>query len=130
MKTYGGGGIIPPFSTSELDGGEWTALRSAALPPGGALSLSGRYGAEKNPLPCPGIEPCFLKLTSVVKKSTHVGNEIEIFNIFNLPSYNIFVLIYRCLKFIVTSRESIWLKYRVFHSNLQHFIRSQYRKYE
>jgi hypothetical protein len=35
MKTYGGsGGIAPPFSTSALDGGEWSASRPGRFIPG------------------------------------------------------------------------------------------------
>jgi hypothetical protein len=34
MKTCGGGGIAPPFLTSALDGGEWSASGSVRLTPG------------------------------------------------------------------------------------------------
>jgi hypothetical protein len=34
VKIYGGSGdIAPPFLTLTLDGGEWSALTPAALPP-------------------------------------------------------------------------------------------------
>jgi hypothetical protein len=73
MKTYrggGGGDIAPPFLTSALDGGEWSAshpgrftTRKIVAPwysldrrPGGLQSRSGRCGEEKN-LAMPGIEP-------------------------------------------------------------------------
>jgi hypothetical protein len=34
MKTYGGGGTAPPFFTSALDGGEWSASRPDRFTPG------------------------------------------------------------------------------------------------
>jgi hypothetical protein len=34
MKTYGGGGIVPPFLTWELDGSEWSASRPGRFTPG------------------------------------------------------------------------------------------------
>jgi hypothetical protein len=54
------GGIAPPFFTSALGGGEWSASRPTALSPGkelpvpigerlgGPQSRSGRCGEEKN----------------------------------------------------------------------------------
>jgi hypothetical protein len=63
MKTWGNGGIAPPFLTSALVGGEWSASRPSRFTPmeiaplctlymrlGGPQSQSGRYG------PLPGIE--------------------------------------------------------------------------
>jgi hypothetical protein len=35
-NTYGGGGIAPPFLTSALDGGEWSASRPGRYPREGA----------------------------------------------------------------------------------------------
>jgi hypothetical protein len=34
MKTYGIGGIAPPFLTSSLDGGEWSASLLCRFTPG------------------------------------------------------------------------------------------------
>jgi hypothetical protein len=34
MKTWGSGGIAPPFLTSALDGGEWSASRPCCFIPG------------------------------------------------------------------------------------------------
>jgi hypothetical protein len=34
MKTWGSGGIAPPFLTSALDGGEWSASRPCRFTPG------------------------------------------------------------------------------------------------
>jgi hypothetical protein len=34
MKTYGGGGVAPPFLTSALDGSEWSASRPCRFTPG------------------------------------------------------------------------------------------------
>jgi hypothetical protein len=33
MKTWGSGGIAPPFLTSALDGGEWSASRPGRYTP-------------------------------------------------------------------------------------------------
>jgi hypothetical protein len=52
MKTWGSGGIAPPFLTLALDGGEWSL--------DGPQSQSRSCGEEKNILPLPGIEPQFL----------------------------------------------------------------------
>jgi hypothetical protein len=69
MKTYSGGGIAPPFLTSALDGGEWSASRPGRFTPGKqspppyllGRRLSGPQGrfarwGEKN-LQLPGIDP-------------------------------------------------------------------------
>jgi hypothetical protein len=66
---WGSGGIAPPFLTSAVDGGEWSASRpgrfiargrSPRYPLdrrlGGPQGQSGRCGEEKN-LAVPGIEP-------------------------------------------------------------------------
>jgi hypothetical protein len=63
------GGIAPPFSTSVLDGGEWSASCPCRFTPSerapgkqwkrgwfGHQRRFGRYG-EKNNLALPGIEP-------------------------------------------------------------------------
>jgi hypothetical protein len=34
MKTYGGGGTVPPFLTLALVGGEWSASRPGSFTPG------------------------------------------------------------------------------------------------
>jgi hypothetical protein len=34
MKTWGSGGIAPPFLTSTLDGGQWSASRPCRFIPG------------------------------------------------------------------------------------------------
>jgi hypothetical protein len=59
MKTWGSGGIAPPFLTSALDGGEWSASRPYRFTPGErapgthwiggwlGLSRSARCGEEK-----------------------------------------------------------------------------------
>jgi hypothetical protein len=40
METYGGGGSVsPPFLTSALDGGEWSASRPGSLTPGGTAQV-------------------------------------------------------------------------------------------
>jgi hypothetical protein len=64
MKRYGGSGsTIPPFLTSALDGGEWSASRPLYLREkrgrrlGGPHSRYGYCGVEKNILPLPEIEP-------------------------------------------------------------------------
>jgi hypothetical protein len=44
-------GIAPPFLTSALDGGEWSASRPGRFTVGeiASQSRSGRWGEEKNP---------------------------------------------------------------------------------
>jgi hypothetical protein len=39
MKTLGSGGIAPPFLTSALDGGEWSASRADRFTPGKERSV-------------------------------------------------------------------------------------------
>jgi hypothetical protein len=58
MKTWGSGGIAPPFLTSGLGGGEWSTSRPGRFTPGeappvpiGPQSLSGCCGEEKNLAP-------------------------------------------------------------------------------
>jgi hypothetical protein len=55
MKTYRGtGGMAPPFLTSDLDEGEWSASRPGKEPslPRRLHSRSGRDGEEKYFCPC------------------------------------------------------------------------------
>jgi hypothetical protein len=73
VKAYEGVEMLPyAFLTSELDGGEWSASRLAALPPTRSLRYPqnnrvGRpqrqsvgFGEEKNILPFLGSKPQFL----------------------------------------------------------------------
>jgi hypothetical protein len=65
----GSGGTVPPFLTSALDGGEWSALRLGRFTPkdrsfwyplngrlGGHQNQTGHFGVEDKLLPMQGIE--------------------------------------------------------------------------
>jgi hypothetical protein len=63
---YGSGDIVPPLSTSGLDGGEWPAPCPGRFTPGergtsthciGGLMATEHCGKGKYLLPLPGIEP-------------------------------------------------------------------------
>jgi hypothetical protein len=50
METYGGGGnIAPPFLTSALDGGEWSASHPTRLPPGKKSPIASGYDDGRTP---------------------------------------------------------------------------------
>jgi hypothetical protein len=64
MKTWGSGGMAPPFLTLVLDGGEWSASRSCHFKPGERRvgepqSRSGCRGVEKNLVPAGNQNPAF-----------------------------------------------------------------------
>jgi hypothetical protein len=80
MKTWGSGGIAPPFLTSALDGDEWSASRPGRFTLrgncprypldrrlGGPQSRSGHYGEEKNLTPAgnrtPVVQPIACRYT-------------------------------------------------------------------
>jgi hypothetical protein len=63
MKTLGSGGAVPPFLTSALDGGEWSASCPGHFTPGKEPQypldrrlVGPRERAEKNLLPLLGIK--------------------------------------------------------------------------
>jgi hypothetical protein len=85
-RLTGIGNISPPFLTSALDGGEWSASRPCLFNPqknlqypldrilGGPQIPSGRCGAEKNILHLPGNEPGrpAHRISNVITARTHM----------------------------------------------------------
>jgi hypothetical protein len=69
MKTYGGGGMSPPFFASALDGGEWPATRLSRFTSGEIAPCTHWMGGWMGPtagldsvektkiLALPGLEP-------------------------------------------------------------------------
>jgi hypothetical protein len=60
MKTWGSGGIAPPFLTLALGGGEWSASRPGERVPGTHWiggCVGHRAGEEEKNVGMPGIEP-------------------------------------------------------------------------
>jgi hypothetical protein len=49
MQTWVRGGIAPPFSTSALDGGEWSASRPGRFTPRGKAPSTHRLGGWVGP---------------------------------------------------------------------------------
>jgi hypothetical protein len=97
----GSGGIAPPFLTTGLDGGEWSASRPSHFTPaetapgrklGGPQSQSGRYEEEKNPVPARNQTPA---VHSVARRYTdcvvwHMTNDfgILVLSADNVRGYN------------------------------------------
>jgi hypothetical protein len=85
---WGSGGIVPPFLTSALDGGEWPALLPCRFTLRGKTprflvgrmldepqGQSGRYGEEKSLFPLTRMEPQLLGTPprSLVPMSTELS---------------------------------------------------------
>jgi hypothetical protein len=121
-RHMGSGSIDPPFLTSALDGGEWSASRPGRYTPGdmapgthwiwgwgGSQSRSKRCGEEKILL-LPGIDPRPTN-SQAVAIPTELSRLLLCFLVFRLNIYRILKCV-KCKKYILTGSTaySMWCR--------------------
>jgi hypothetical protein len=82
------GGIVRPFLTSALDGGEWSVSRPGRLTwyilgkrLGGPHSWSGGCVVDKNLLPLPEIEPRPFSCSPSLYQLKYPGSKFKVLNV-------------------------------------------------